>query len=53
MNQQETPNSLLPTIVAMAIVVALLWLFVAAIQMITSCSENAQAWWQEIFDMAG
>jgi len=31
-------NQLLPAIVAMAIVVALLWFFPIAIQMITSCS---------------
>jgi hypothetical protein len=35
MNQQEAPNSFLPAIVAMAIVVALLWFFLAALPMIT------------------
>jgi hypothetical protein len=38
MNQQEAPNRLLPTIAAMESVVALLWFFPIAIQMITSCN---------------
>jgi uncharacterized membrane protein YqiK len=41
MNQQEVPNRLLPAIVAMAIVVALLWFFLAALPMITPGSHGA------------
>jgi uncharacterized membrane protein YqiK len=41
MNQQEAPNSLLPAIVAMAIVVAVLWFFLAVLPMIASGSADA------------